>query len=552
MKVDNVHQKQDVARYYPAGVCIFLTAVVLALYWQVQYYDFVDYDDNIYILENAHVQLGLSRQSFIWAFTTTHTAANWHPLTWLSFLFDYELYRFNPAGYHWTNIFFHAANTLLLFFIFLRTTGEIWKSAFVSVLFAIHPINVESVAWIAERKNVVSTFFGLLTILAYVFYVEVPGIKRYALVLLSFAMSLMAKPMLVTLPFILLLLDYWPLRRIPVVMKDRRNGILWPEFFPLMREKLPMLFLSGVSAIITVYAAQRGDAIKGLDAFPFIARLTNAIVSYVAYLEKMIWPQNLAAFYPHEGVVSFWKIVAACIVIGGVTALVLYTFPRYRYLFVGWFWYVGTLFPVIGLIQVGYHSMADRYAYIPLIGIFIIISWGFPEILSRLPIKKTRLILPAGMIVSFFALLTWQQMQHWRNSETLFQHALAVTKNNYQAHQGMGNVMLRRGNMDNAAGHYKEALRIKPDHADVLNNLGLVFMYQGKLEDAMQQYREALQIKPIKARTYNNMGVLFAMQGKTENAIAQFREALRIDPEYLSANKNLQLALLVQQNSEKQ
>lgn len=551
MTAENIHKESRLERHRVVLIYILLSVAILLVYWQVQYFGFIDFDDKMYVIENPHVQSGLSYHGLIWAFTTTHTT-NWHPLTWLSLMFDYDLYRLNPSGYHWTNIIFHIANTLLLFFVFNRMSGETWKSALVAFLFAVHPINVESVAWIAERKNVLSTLFWTLTMLTYVLYVESPVFKRYLLVMLSFTMGLLVKPMLVTLPFVLLLLDYWPLNRFPSAMQGNRNGIRWSEISPLIREKLPLLVLAGVSSIVTVYAAQSGGAIKSLDTFPLDVRITNAFVSYAMYLKKMVWPQNLAIFYPHEGMISLWKVIeyiAACLIISGFTIFVLFMSRRYRYLPVGWFWYIGTLMPVIGLIQVGYHAMADRYAYVPLIGIFVIISWGVSDIFSRLFARRILLILLAATVVSVSIAASWQQVQYWQSSMTIFQHALNVTKNNYQAHQGVGNVLLYQGNIDGAIAHYMEALRFKPDHAEVRNNLGMALMYRGKFEEAMNQYLEALRIKPNQAKVYNNMGVLLAKQGKMESAIAYFREALRIDPDFAGAKGNLQVALQVHENS---
>ncbi|MFA4915600.1 MAG: tetratricopeptide repeat protein [Syntrophales bacterium] len=548
MTAENIHQESGFERYRVVLIYIFLSLAILFVYWQVQYFSFIDFDDNMYIIENPHVQSGLSYHNLIWAFTTTHTT-NWHPLTWLSLMFDYDLYRLNPSGYHWTNTLFHIVNTLLLFFVFNRMTGETWKSALVAFLFAVHPMNVESVAWIAERKNVLSTSFWALTMLTYVLYVESPVLKRYLLVLLSFTMGLMVKSMLVTLPFVLLLLDYWPLNRFPSAMQGSRDGIRWSEIFPLIREKLPLLVLACVSSIVTVYVARSGGAIKSLDTFPLNVRITNAFVSYMMYLKKMVWPQNLAIFYPHEEMISLWKIVPACLIILGFTIFVLFMSRRYRYLPVGWFWYIGTLIPVIGLIQVGYQAMADRYAYVPLIGIFVIISWGVSDIFLRFFARRILLILLAATVVSASIVASWQQVQYWQSSMTIFQHALNVTKNNYQAHQGVGNVLLYRGDIDGAIAHYMEALRFKPDHALVRNNLGMALMYRGKFEEAKNQYIEALRIKPNQAKVYNNMGVLLAKQGKRESAIAYFREALRIDPDCTSAKGNLQVALQVQENS---
>ncbi len=531
------------------GICVVLAAAVLIVYWQVQHHDFIDFDDNMYLIENTHLQSGLSCKGLTWAFTTTHTT-NWHPLTWLSLMFDYELYGLNPAGYHWTNTIFHLVSTILLFLFLQRATGETWKGAFVAALFAIHPLNVESVAWVAERKNVLSTFFWILTMWAYALYVEAPVFGRYALVVLSSALGLMTKPILVTLPFVLLLLDYWPFNRFAPGTAGERGGCSrWSGIYPFVYEKIPLFVLSCASCIITFYAAKSGGAVRSLTAFPFDVRLANASVSYVSYLEKMVWPQNLAIFYPHEGIAIPWRIVVSCLLVVVFTVFVFSASRRFRYLPVGWLWYLGTMVPVIGLVQVGFHAMADRYAYIPLIGIFIILSWGIADIFERFHVRKALIMLLAAVILLLLLVCSWRQVQNWQNSVTIFQHALNVTKHNYQAHLGMGNIFLHRGAFNGASWHYLEALRFKPDHPEVLNNLGMVLMHQDKFAEAMQRYQEALKIKPNEAKVHNNMGVLLARQNKMESAIAQFREALRIDPDFEGARGNLMVAEQVQRSN---
>lgn len=546
-----IDQKFDFNRYRTFLVCAFLTALNLVVYWQVQYYDFIDFDDNIYILENLHVQSGLTSRGIVWSFTTTCTT-NWHPLTWLSLMLDFDLYRLNPGGYHWTNLLIHIANALLLFVFLNRTTKEIWKSTFVAIFFSIHPLNIESVAWIAERKNVLSTFFWFLTMLVYVFYREVPSLKRYMLVVLTFALGLMTKPFLVTLPFILFLLDYWPLQRISLEFsKKPAGGHRWRDY-GLIVEKLPLIILAGLSCFITVYAAQDGGAIKSLEKYPLDIRLLNAMISYTMYLKKLIWPYNLAIFYPYEEVISLFKVAAACSLISIITIFVLFTYRRWRYLFVGWFWYLGTMVPVIGLIQVGFQSMADRYTYVPLIGIFIMITWGISDLFSKFNVKKTLVTITAMMVVAFFVIVSRQQLQNWKNSMMVFQHALRVTKNNYQAHFGIGNALFSKGNIQGAISHYQEALRFNPDHPDVRNNYGNILMGLGKYEKALEQYQRSLRIKPKQAKVYNNMGVLLAKQGGLDIAIEYFQKALTIDPEYVSAKGNLKIALEEKQSLLKQ
>lgn len=546
-----IDQKLDFNRYRTLLVCVFLAALNLIVYWQVQYYDFIDFDDNIYILENLHIQSGLTSRGIVWSFTTTHTT-NWHPLTWLSLMLDFDLYRLNPAGYHWTNLLIHIANALLLFVFLDRTTKEIWKSAFVAILFSIHPLNIESVAWVAERKNVLSTFFWFLTMFVYVVYREGPSLKKYVLVVLAFALGLMAKPFLVTLPFTLILLDYWPIRRISLELSKKPTGMHPWRDFSLILEKLPLIILAGISCVITVYAAQDGGAIKSLEKYPLDIRFLNSLLSYVTYLKKMFWPQNLAVFYPYEGVFKFFEVAIALLVISSSSIFVLLTHRRWRYLFVGWFWFLGTMVPVIGLIQVGFHSMADRYTYVPLIGIFIMITWGVSDLFFKFNVKKILITITALTIVVFFVFVSRQQLQNWKNSMAVFQQALNVTKKNYQAHFGIGNALLSKGNIPGAIYHYQEALRFKPDHPDVRNNYGNALMFMGKYEEAMNQYQRSLWIKPKQAKVYNNIGVLLAKQGGLVNAIEYFQKALNIDPDYLSAKGNLKTALQEKQSLLKQ
>jgi protein O-mannosyl-transferase len=540
--MEYLNLKSGLQKYRILLICAFLTGLTLLVYWHVQFFDFIDFDDNIYILENSHVQTGLTARNILWSFKTTDTA-NWHPLTWLSLMVDFNLYKLNPAGYHWTNLLIHIANALLLFAFLQKTTKEIWKSTLVAVIFSIHPLNIESVAWIAERKNVLSTFFWLLTMLVYVFYREAPSLKRYMLVVLTFVLGLMTKPFLVTLPFILILLDYWPLQRISLEFsKKPAGGYRWRDY-GLMVEKLPLIILAALSCVITLYAAQEGGAIKTLQKYPLDTRFLNALISYMMYLKRMIWPYNLAIFYPHEEITSFIEVAAACSLISIITIFVLFTNRRWRYLFVGWFWYLGTMVPVIGLIQVGFQSMADRYAYVPLIGIFIMSTWGLSDLFSKFHVRRVLVTITALMVVAFFVIASWQQLQNWKNSMTVFQHALKVTKKNYQAHLGIGNDLILKGNIQGALSHYQDALRFNPDHPDVRNNYGNILMGLGKYEEALDQYQRSLRIKPNQAKVYNNMGVLFAKKGGLDIAIEYFQKALMIDPEYLSARGNLKIAV---------
>ena len=475
---------------------MFLAALVLALYWPVAGYDFISLDDNLYVVENANLQKGISLTGLAWAMSTFHTT-NWHPLTWLSYLTDYELFGLNPAGYHLGNLILHLLNTLLLFLLLQRMTGEVWKGAAVAALFAVHPLNIESVVWIAERKNLLSTLFWILTLLAYVHYAEKPGWKRYSVILVCFVLGLTAKPMLVTLPFVLLLLDYWPLQRFSWSDRERSGAVQDRAerrklLIRLLIEKIPLLILSLLSAFVTFHAARTGGAIKAISVFPLVGRIENAIISYAMYLVKMVWPADLAIFYPYPVGRPLWQVGLSILFLTAITALVCIKGRTHRYLISGWFWYGITLLPVIGLVQVGFQSMANRYAYMSLIGIFVIVVWGVEDLLKRF---SGRRYLPAVSVAVIFAFTfcTKSALPDWKNSELVFRQALNVTKNNHIAEIGMGNVWLGRGDLRKAGSHYLEALRLKPDYAEAHNNLGLVLMQDGKGDEAEVHYREAIK-----------------------------------------------------------
>jgi hypothetical protein len=531
-------------------VCLLLTATVLTVYWPVHHFDFVACDDNIYVTENHHVREGLSGRNIVWAFTTTDTT-NWHPLTWLSLLADSSLYGLYAGGYHLTNVLLHLTNTLLLFFLLRRMTGTTVRSGFAAALFALHPINVESVAWVAERKNVLSTFFWFTTIWAYAGYATHPGWRRYLIVILLFAAGLMAKPMLITLPVVLLLIDYWPLRRFSAGETDKSNTVQYEVksgskrrvALCLIREKIPLLLLSVISASVTLYIADMGGAVKSLSAFPLEGRIANALVSYGVYLEKMVWPVELAFFYPWREVISPSQIILSASLMTGLTAFILWGAKRLPYLLVGWLWYILTLVPVIGIVQVGYQAMADRYAYVPMIGIFIMVAWGGYDLLSRYSRRYGMYVFLSVAVSMAFMAVSLNQVRHWQSSETVFRRGLEVTKDNHMAEQGMGHVCLLRGDYERAAAHFREALRIRPDYTDARLNMGIVFMKQGLFEEAIDQYRGLLEKNPRDVRALNNLGVALACVGRHEEAISRFRETLRLDPAYREAGKNLEKAM---------
>jgi tetratricopeptide (TPR) repeat protein len=529
-------------------VCLFLIVATLTVYWQVRNHDFVNYDDDKYVTKNPHVQAGVSREGIIWAFTTTH-ASNWHPLTWLSHMLDCQLYGLNPEGHHLTNLLLHIANTLLLFLVLKRMTEALWRSAIVAALFALHPLHVESVAWVAERKDVLSTFFFMTTMWAYVRYVECPRLGRYVLVAFSFSLGLIAKPMLVTLPFVLLLMDYWPLGRlelrpstVPINIQTQHSK--YPacqdsRALPLLWEKAPFFVLAAVSAVVTIVVQRAGGSLSSLEMFPLTIRVANALVSYLSYIGKMIWPMHLAVFYPHPGMRPVWQAAGAGLLLLCVSVAVIRAAQRAPYLAVGWLWYLGTLIPVIGVVQVGAQAMADRYTYVPLIGVFVMIGWGLRDLVSRW--DHLGAVVPGCVGVIFAALMicTWLQVSRWNNSISLFEHTLDITVDNNLAHYNLGIVLAERGRLEEAIGHFSEALRIKPDDAEAHNNLGIALAERGRLEEAMGHFSEALRIKPDYAEPHYNLGIALALQRRRQEAMHHFSVAVKLKPDYAEAHLNL-------------
>jgi len=526
-----------------------LVVITLAVFAQAKDFAFVRYDDDKYVTQNPPVQKGLTMEGVRWAFTSL-AASNWHPVTWLSHMLDSSLYGPHPRGHHITNVLLHLLNTLLLFAVFRKMSGAVWQSAFVAALFAVHPLHVESVAWVAERKDVLSAFFFLLTLWAYIRYVRLPGWSRYAPVLIFFALGLMSKPMLVTLPFVLLLLDVWPLRRLAGEPLETAAGAqqietAGPGFYGgligLCREKIPLFILSAFSIGATLLA-QRQE-ITPLDELPLAARTANALVSYLVYIGKMFWPQALAVLYPYPDANPLWQAAAAGAILTTAVLLVVKYGRRFPYLAVGWFWYLGTLVPVVGIVQVGAQSHADRYTYLPLIGLFIMIAWGIPELLKGRSYGAPVLGVLAGIVVAACAVLSWQQLAHWQNSLTLFEHTLAVTKNNYVIRSNMGAALAEEGRFAEAVVHYEEALRIRPKDVDIRYNYANALARQGKMREAVVQYEIVLKTEPGKAAVHNNLAIALASIGQTDKALGHWREALRLKPDYEEAQVNLRMAL---------
>jgi tetratricopeptide (TPR) repeat protein len=515
--------------------CLVLIAASAIVYAPVRHFGFVTWDDPQYVYANVHVAQGLTWQGVRWAFTSTESV-NWHPVTWLSHMLDVQLYGMNAGPQHLTNLLLHILNTLLLFGLLYRMTGAWGRSVFVAGLFALHPLHVESVAWIAERKDVLSTLFGMLAMWAYVTYVRRPGWRRYLPVLVFFALGLMAKPMLVTLPFVLLLLDFWPLQRV-----ELEGGVT-----PLVKEKLPLLALAAISSIVTFLVQLNGGAVLGLVRVPWALRLANALASYLAYIGKMLWPVRLAAFYPLGTSPPLLQACLGALLLIGMTLFAIRAGRRHGYLLTGWLWYVGTLIPVIGLVRVGDQSMADRYAYVPLIGLFLIAAWGAPDFVARWRYGRLALPVAAACILLTCAALANAQIGYWNGDTALWQHALDATADNYLAENNVGEILMKQGRTGEAIPHFVEALRIKPDCAEAQNNLGAVLMGQGKLDDAAQHFVEALRIRPGLADAQYNLGMVRLRQGKLDDAARHFIEALRIKPDVADAQNNLGAVLMEQ------
>ena len=518
-------------------------------------YGFISYDDAEYVTANPLVRGGLSWQAVIRAFTSSHFA-NWHALTWISHMVDVQIWGMNAGGHHLSSILLHILNVVILFALLRRLTGSVGRSGFVAALFAIHPMHVEPVVWIASRKDVLSTLFALLTIWAYAKYVESAKISWYFLVVVFFAMGLLAKPMLVTLPFVLLLLDYWPLCRLSVSgapVLSPQSKIKHCTMWKLLAEKTPLFAISVMSSLLT-YSVQRHDqALRSLDAIPAGIRLSNAVVSYVSYIGRMVWPRNLSIFYPHPmDSLPEWKVFGAILVLTGVTLYTIYVAKRRPYFPVGWFWYLGSLVPVIGIIQFGSHSMADRYTYVSFLGLFILVAWGIPELLcgkrgdDGSPGGASALPFVSLISVSALAVAAWAYVGCWKNSYDLFAHALAATHNNVVAHCSFADELKLRGRLPEATAHYQRALEINPFDSIALNNLGVALAESGKRENAKRLFYRAIKINPMDAEAHNNIGVALAAEGRLGDAITHYFKALKSAPGHAMAHYNLGVALMAQ------
>jgi tetratricopeptide (TPR) repeat protein len=566
--------------------------MTFAIYAQVIGHQFITLDDPTYIQENPMVNRGITGAGIAWAFTT-FDATNWHPLTWISHMIDCQLFGTNAGRHLLVNALIHVANTLLIFWLLFRTTHARWPSAMVAALFALHPLHVESVAWASERKDTLSTFFGLLSLIAYVRYTEAPSIRRYAWVAITFALGLLAKPMLVTWPFVMLLLDYWPLDRMSGLRSDvkgrkpnisgqpaRRSvgGGGWSVVLGLVVEKIPLFALAAASAMMTLIAQSRGGAVRTLAHEPVTLRLSNALVSYAKYLLLTFWPYDLAVYYPFAGIAA-WQIIGAAFLLIGITALCFFQSRKHSgYLIVGWLWFLGTLVPVIGLVQVGGQIMADRYFYIPSIGLFIALVFGLADIARRWRVAPALSAGIAGAILLVLATLTNAQIQRWRDSFTLFEHTLAVTPPNLRIEYNLGVAFGASDRYDEAAAHFAKALQIDPNFYDGLVLMGVTRAHQGRLpeaieyfqaairsqpdtpkahvqlahawwtqnrdQEALEEMRRALQFAPKDADILADFGLALALAGRVLEAIDQLHEALQLNPNSAEAHSNLGLALL--------
>ncbi len=562
---DNNGQRASQPLLVAAGISVGLALLTVAVYAQVVRHGFSVLDDDDYVVRNAIVQAGLTWRGFVWAMTTD-AVANWHPLTWLSHMLDCQLFGMNAGAHHAVNLFFHTLNTVLLFLVFRSMTGATGRSALVAALFAVHPLHVESVAWISERKDVLSTLFWVLAMAAYLGYARRPGILRYLLVMVCLALGLMAKPMLVTLPCVLLLLDYWPLKRIrferaPVPQptpKSKRNAKPKPPprtvapYWPVV-EKLPLFALVIASSVVTFAVQQRGGAVRSLEAMTVGPRLANAVVGYARYLGKALWPRGLCVFYPQHGHdVLWWQVLGAAILLVALTAAVVRWTRRFPYLGVGWLWFLGTLVPVIGIVQVGSQAIADRYMYVPLIGLAIIAAWGGYDALTwaaqriKPSAAKGALVATSLVLIGVLSVAAYTQVRVWRDNITLFQQTVEVTTANDVGEFNLGIALKRAGRLDEAREHFAEAVRLRENYVNAYIYLGLIAYEQRHYDEAVKHYNDALQYAsghPNQGDAENNLGGALFAQGKYDEAIVHCQRAVQLDPDNADDRYNLGNAL---------
>ena len=516
------------------GVCIFLAAITWVVFGQTLHHEFINYDDSDYVFKNAQVARGLTLEGIGWAFTHFHSS-NWHPLTWISHMLDCQIYGLNPAGHHLTNVLLQAATAILLFLVLRQMTGTFWRSAFVAAVFAIHPLHVESVAWVAERKDVLSGLFFMLTLGAYVRYARAPWSPlRYGLVVLLFALGLMCKPMLVTVPFVLLLLDYWPLNRFATGQGQTGKRAQIPRH--LILEKLPLLGLVLASCVITLFAQKQSMAPIARISLP--SRLSNAVVSSADYLRQMFWPTDLAVLYPWEAArLRTQSIVTSLALLVGIS-VVVFVLRRRRYFVTGWLWYFIMLGPVIGILQVGNQARADRYTYLPQIGLYLLVTWGAVELCSGLRYRRVLLASFSGVILAALVFAARVQASYWQDSETLWSHALACTTDNIIAEGNLGKACYDKGKKREAMVYFQNSLRIEPRQAPIHSSLGVFFLEMGQIDQSLAHLQQAVEIEPKFGDAHYNLGNTYLQMGQAREALSHYNSALEIDPNDTEALNN--------------
>lgn len=519
-------------------MCLVLAVVTIAVYVHVGSHGFINIDDPGYVTENPHIVGGITGRNIVWAFTS-FDQANWHPVTWLSHMMDVQLYGLSPQGHHLTSVYIHTVSAILLFILLLRLTGAQYQSLFVAAMFALHPLHVESVAWVAERKDVLSAFFGFLSLLFYSQYAKNKSAATYVFALSSFLLGLMSKPMLVTLPVVMLLIDFWPLNRYGTDEETGENHLRFKRLAALVSEKSPFLIFSIISCIITICGQHKAI----INYFSPVFRIENTLVSYVKYIIKIIWPSDMAVLYPMPPSIPIWQVFSSVCVLVIFSSVAVKCRRRYPYIAVGWFWFIITLVPVIGIIQVGSQAMADRYSYIPATGLFIIAAWGFSDLTKGIRCRHAVLSLLAGIAVCTSAALTRQQVGYWQNNATLYRHTLQVTTGNEIIHYNLGNYFHSEGDLNSAVFEYKETLQINPNNEGAHINLGIIYRNSGNLNQAIQEFQEALQINPDNAYAHNNLGLSLSDTGNLDQAIKEYQEAIRKAPNQSAIHYNLGLAL---------
>jgi tetratricopeptide (TPR) repeat protein len=554
---------------------IYLIIVILIIFSLIAFgriagNDFINYDDDRLITENSYIQSGFNAESIKWAFTNS-SLEYWHPLTWLSIMLEWRLFGANASGYHIVSLLFHIGAALFLFLFLNKATKQLWLSAFAAALFALHPLRVESVAWVAERKDVLSMFFGMATLYAYVYYVEKKQLSKYFLCLILFTLSLMSKPTLVTLPCVLLLLDYWPLGRLQKALTTQSVPVLadkgagkkkskklksessmdkkitksiqsgWQLIGHLLWEKIPFFFLSLALGIMVIWQLKTDNYMTSMQHVPLSNRIINALVSYVAYLRKTFCPFDLAVFYPYQSSFPIWQILGAVLLLLAISIAVIYYIRKAPFFAVGWFWYLGTLFPVIGLMQTGDQAMADRYTYFPSIGIAIILTWGIYRLWLVEKLRKI-IIISVAIILAVLTFLTWQQCGYWKNSTTLFVYALQVTKNNYVAHNNFGVVLADEGKIEEAINHYNEAIRISPDYVNAYFNRGIAYGNLGNYQQTIKDSGKAIELNPQHADAYFNRGIAYGNLGNYQQTIKDSDKAIQLNPQHADTYYNRGLA----------